>query len=144
MVSGTDLYKRLDIREGTTIPLGAIPCQEADPISKHHPHWVPVNREDPADKWFIEAWEKQKPLPDGTYELLGPKINGNRENLTEHVLEPHGARKITDLVLGDNPFESIRAYMEPLDIEGLIFKNLKTGVLFKIRKKDYLLKRKPN
>lgn len=51
-----EFYKRYDAKKGKTPPAGAIPCCEADPVTGHHPHWVRVSREDPADRWFVRAY----------------------------------------------------------------------------------------
>ena len=45
-----NLYKRYDVKKGKQIPVGAIPCQEADKITGHHPHWVLCDRRNSNDK----------------------------------------------------------------------------------------------
>jgi hypothetical protein len=136
----SELYKRYDVKKGKTPPTNAIECQEADPISGHWPHWVPITSN---DKYHLEAFNKLSNKIDGTYELIGPKINGNPENLGEHILELHGSREVVDISYNEeNIFDKIREYLQPRDIEGLIFKNTLTGDMFKIRKSDYNLPRK--
>ena len=49
--------------------------------------WVPVG-DGPEDRWFREAFND---LAEGTYELLGPKVQGNVERLEGHVLQAHSA-----------------------------------------------------
>ena len=39
-----ELYKRYDAKLGRKVPEGAIPCQEADIISGHHPHWIKCHK----------------------------------------------------------------------------------------------------
>ena len=54
MIDGT-FYKRYDAKKGKKVPEGAIPCCLPDPITGHWPHWVRVDEDDPADKWFFTA-----------------------------------------------------------------------------------------
>jgi len=133
------LYKRYDAKKGKPIPKGAIPCQDPDPITGHHPHWVQCDRENKADKYFWEAWDKPDWFffVDGTYELCGEKIQGNPEKIRGHKLIPHGAYAL-DLV--DKSFDGIKAFLAPRDIEGIVFHG-DNGQMCKIRKRDFGMKR---
>ena len=51
-----DLYKRFDLKKGRTLPNGAIPCQDADRVTGHHPHWIPCDESSPSDKYHFEAY----------------------------------------------------------------------------------------
>lgn len=137
-----ELYKRYDVKKGKQVPDGAIACQEPDAITGHWPHWVKCNRDDKADKYHFEAFDKRVATDsafESTYELIGPKINGNREKETEHWLIYHGADLIDDLILS---FEDIREYLFYNDIEGIVFhSNDGTGRMCKIRKSDFGIKR---
>lgn len=128
------LYKRYDLKVGRQLPDGAIPCQEADLKTGHHPHWIPVTSN---DKYHLEAFEMLEPKSDGTYELCGPKINGNKEKLTEHILIPHG---LDVLDITDFSFDSLRMYLSDSsnDIEGIVFHDSNgSGRMCKIRKVDF-------
>lgn len=136
------LYKRYDVKSGRTVPPGAIACQEPDPISGHWPHWVLVDAEKPEDKYFIEGWNRLlgvgdvKPQ-DGTYELIGPAINGGKERINFHLLFRHG---IWEIDLPQRDFLSIREYLEECDFEGIVFHH-PDGRMCKIRKSDFGFKR---
>ena len=39
-VIGGEIYKRYDVKHGRAVPEGAIPCQDPDAKSGHHPHWL--------------------------------------------------------------------------------------------------------
>lgn len=133
-----ELYKRYDAKKGRSIPDGAIPCQIADPITGHHPHWVKCNRDNPADKYHFEAFDAHEYIKDGTYELCGEKVQGNPENiLSGHTLYEHGAYK---LIIKDMSFEGIKEYLSKNDIEGIVFHGF-NGKMCKIRKCDFGLKR---
>lgn len=136
-----ELYKRYDVKKGRSVPEGAIPCQDPDPVSGHHPHWVKCDPAKPEDKYFFEAIANRggEMPPDGTYELCGPKINGNPEKLREHVLIGHGFLTIPCM---NTSFESIKRLLSDpeLDIEGIVFHH-NDGRMCKIRKSDFGVKR---
>lgn len=114
-------YKRFDAKPGRKIPEGAIPCCEPDPVTGHHPHWVPVDPLNAADKWFWKAMgtvcTDDEVLHDGTYEAVGPHFNGNPHRFQVDTLIPHGIHPV-DVV---RTFEDIRDYLEHHQIEGLVF-----------------------
>jgi hypothetical protein len=143
-----ELYKRYDVKKGRQVPAGAIPCQEPDLITGHWPHWVKVDENNKEDKYFIEAKDNLisgivngKPFvtwkEDGTYELCGPKVQGNPERLDKHYLVKHGneIRQIRG-----RSFESMKEYLTYADIEGIVFHH-PDGRMCKIRKSDFGIKR---
>ena len=84
-------YKRFDAKKGRKIPDGAIPCCDPDPITGHHPHWVRVSPDNPADKWFLEALIKSTEFgyllgEDYTCEAIGKHFNGNPYNMNYEYL----------------------------------------------------------
>jgi hypothetical protein len=116
-----------------TLPENAIPCEEKpDPKTFHFPHWVPVSKDNPADKFHVEAFAHTN-LPDGTYELVGPKINGNPYQLTTWELWKHGANVVD---VKDRSYEAIQAFLKDLNGEGLVFHH-DDGRMVKIRRKDF-------
>lgn len=134
------LYKRYDVKKGKSVPREAIPCQDPDPITGHWPHWVACDRFNPADKWHIEALDDFDGTPaDGTYELCGPKVQGNPERFNKHTIVAHG---IETLIASRDEwgFEFFRGYLEADDIEGIVFHH-PDGRMCKLRKSDYGIKR---
>ena len=102
-------YKRYDAKKGKKAPEGAIPCCEPDPVTGHHPHWVKVDENNPADKWFVEAFHNtDKPLCDGTYEAIGVHFQGNPYNLEWDTLVKHGEEEL----YVERTFEGIKKYLE--------------------------------
>jgi hypothetical protein len=75
---------------------------------------------------------------DGTYELCGPKVQGNPEKRLEHILIRHGAER---LALEDDTFEYIREYLATNDIEGIVFHHRTDDRMCKIRKTDFGIRR---
>lgn len=132
------LYKRFDLKKGRSLPENSIPCQDADNITGHHPHWIPCIREDNSNKYHFEAFDNLKNKRNGTYELCGEKIQGNPENITGHKLIPHGKE-----ILGINTFtfEELKEYLTVENIEGIVFHNMDDGRMCKIRKSDFGIKR---
>jgi hypothetical protein len=128
------LYKRYDVKKGRAVPPGAIPCQDPDPITGHWPHWVCVGMDLDADRYFLQAMYEVP--PDGTYELCGPKVQGNPEKFEKHTLVPHG----TFILHPERTFEGIKQYLENHDIEGIVFHH-PDGRMCKIRKSDFGIKR---
>lgn len=122
---GRKWYKRYDAKKGKTPPEGSIPCQEApDPITGHWPHWAPV-KDVPEDKWINEAIQDfHEHLANigltckGSYEAIGPKINGNPHNLTRHILKKHGELKVENFPLD---YEGMKEYFRVHHIEGVVF-----------------------
>jgi hypothetical protein len=110
------LYKRFDLKKGKTLPPNSIPCQEADKITGHHPHWTPCITGDNSNKYHLEAFTGD--FEDGTYELIGEKTQGNPEKITGHKLIKHGIERLS---LEDDSFEYIRQYLTDNDIEGIVF-----------------------
>ena len=118
-------YKRYDAKKGKTPPDGAIPCTPApDPITGHWPHWVLVDEENSADKWFIKAYMTLFPHGvDGywdnrTYEAIGKHFNGNPYTMEDDVLVPHGEETIEDC---PRTFDGIKEYLKHHYIEGIVF-----------------------
>lgn len=126
------------------MPINAIPCQEPDEITGHWPHWIECDRNNPADKYHFEGYdllifdEKDGTDFNGTYELCGPKIQGNPERLEYHALIKHGRQIIEGLVL---EFDSLKQYLESVDMEGIVFHHKSDGRMCKLRKSDFGLLR---
>lgn len=124
------LFKRYDAKAGKTPPAGFEPAQEPDPVTGHHPGWLPVG-DGPDDHWHRAA---MKPgIPDGTYELVGPKIQGNPEGFATHELVPHGKE-----VLADAPrtFAALKEYLLARKIEGIVWHH-PDGRRVKIKRRDF-------
>ncbi len=134
LVRGGRLHKRYDVKEGHKEPPGFVPAQEPDPQTGHWPGWVGVG-EGPEDKWFREAFHGSE--PDGTYELCGPKVQGNPEGLQHHTLIPHGSVELPE---APRTFAELRTYFSEKDIEGIVW-HQPDGRMVKIKAKDFGLRR---
>lgn len=132
MIRDGGLYKRYDAKRGKAPPAGFEPAQEPDPVTGHWPGWVPVGVT-PEDRWHREAFARDgHGAVDGTYELVGPKIQGNPEKFSEHRLIRHG-----DVVLeSPRTFEELRQYLSDGAIEGIVWHH-PDGRMVKIKAKDF-------
>jgi hypothetical protein len=114
-------YKRYDAKKGKAIPENAIKCQEeADPITGHLPCWVKVDVDNPADKWFVNAYNNTpfaELYDNSTYEAIGVHFQGNPYGLSDDILERHGVKVIEV----ERTFEGIKKYLEDHYIEGIVF-----------------------
>ena len=126
-------YKRYDAKRGKTPPEGAIPCCDPDPVTGHWPHWVPVDPDNPGDKWFVKAYRATPALrEDGTYEAVGKHFNSNPYGMDDDMLVPHGTAEVD--VIRD--FDHIKEYLEANRMEGLVFW-LNGEPVCKIKRKDF-------
>lgn len=130
------LFARYDAKRGKTPPPGAIPCDpEPDPVTGHWPHWVEV-LDQPQFKWHREAWESAQidgsAAIDGTYELVGPAINNNREKLERHQFRKHG----DEVLDAPRSFEDLREWLRDFRGEGIVFHH-PDGRMSKIRRNDF-------
>lgn len=132
------LYRRHVVKEGKTPPTGWIHWSDnPEQLSGHG--WAPV-MDHASDQYHREAWEKMGgSLPDGTYELCGPKVQKNAEGCEGHLLIPHGHEELPD---APRDFDGLRAYLEGRDIEGIVWHH-PDGRMAKIKLKDFGLKRSP-
>lgn len=136
MIKGGELYKRYDAKNGKTPPEGFIPAQEPDSITGHWPGWLKVG-ECSEDKWFREGLVNSyewygNPIPNGTYELVGSKINGGKDGFIKHRLVKH------EEVIMHPPrsFDELKTWFSDAQIEGIVWHH-SDGRMVKIKKKDF-------
>lgn len=154
MVRDGILYKRYDAKaftignDGQKQPWNRKPpenweaAQEPDEVTGHWPGWVPVGDE-PDSRWHRQALQIHVSEigvpPNGTYELVGPKIQGNPERFSRHELLPHANSPILGCAPRD--YEGLRNYFDGNDIEGIVWHH-DDGRMVKIKVKDFGLKRR--
>ncbi len=145
---GGRLWRRYDAKKGKQPPPEFVPAQDPDPITGHHPGWVPCKEGDPADRWHLAALQ----APNGyayamvegaTYEAVGLHHQGNPYGFPADILIPHGKRELPD---APRDFEGLRAYLKsvtipgpggrPLPVEGIVWWH-DDGRLVKIKAKDF-------
>lgn len=135
MIRGDMFYKRYDAKRGKTPPVGFEPAQEPDPVTGHWPGWLEVQESQPSDKWHMEALDNtHRVLRNGTYELIGPKVQGNPYGLASHILTAHGESEL----FPDPPrtFDALKAWFADHVIEGIVWHH-PDGRMVKIKRKDF-------
>lgn len=142
MVRDHKLYKRCEVKEGRATPAD-FEQVDFDPETGKAYGWVQVGWGS-EDKYFREAIEKHGANPDkvsladGTYELLGPKVQGNSENFSKHLLKKHSLA--TELEDVPTDYDSLEQWLTDKKIEGIVWHH-PDGRMVKIKKKDFGLKR---
>jgi hypothetical protein len=141
------LYKRRELRKGDK-PQAGFEQINYDEITGKTVGWVPVG-DGPEDRWFREGlanYQKANvevggetvelelgPPPDGTYELVGPKVQGNPERYNEHMLVKHGS-----MVLKNVPIdvEHLMVFVASMSFEGIVFHHKLDGRMAKLKRRD--------
>jgi hypothetical protein len=135
MVRDGLLYKRRELRNGETWPPN-FELSDRDEETGKTIGWLPVG-DGPEDKWHREAFFMRS-FPDGTYELVGPKIQGNHEQFKMHTLVSHDdTGELPDV---PRTFDELKEYLDGLDMEGIVFHH-PDGRMAKIKLKDFGLRR---
>lgn len=123
------LYRRHQLKEGSSLPEGWLHW-DFDPEQKSGHGWVPVGM-GPEDAYHREA--HQGTLPDGTYELVGPKVQGNPYGLVHHALWKHGA-KVVETIPRD--FDGLLSKLENVYEEGVVWHH-PDGRMAKAKRRDF-------
>jgi hypothetical protein len=105
-------WARREVKPGKPAPANFVPVT-TDEVTGKTMGWEPIEQSSFA-KWHAEALANHaatnngiyNPRP-GTYELIGPKVNGNPEREQRHWLIEHA--KAERLVVAELSFEGIRA-----------------------------------
>lgn len=135
MIQKGQYYKRREIKKDKIASINFIEI-EHDKATGKRVGWMLVDSEDKGDKWHMEALKTD--LKNGTYELCGPKVQGNPEGYKSHILIKHSnAEQFED---APRSYEGIKEWFAVQDIEGIVFHH-PDGRMGKIKKKDFGLKR---
>lgn len=133
------LLKRYEVKPGKKPPADFEPANDVDDTTGKQQGWVPVGN-GPDDRWHREALERGAfpygALNDGTYELCGPKVNGNPESdlvCAMHFLIRHGSDVLEDV---PRDFDGIREYLGDRAIEGIVWHH-PDGRMVKIKARDF-------
>lgn len=140
LIDNGTMWKRYEVKPGKRPPPGFRAASDVDDVTGKQQGWVPVGH-GAQDQWHQEALANDDCTPgdyeDGTYELVGPKIQGNPEGFSTHMLLRHGASLLPG---APRTFEGIRGYLGVVDAEGIVWHH-PDGRMVKIKGKDFGLKR---
>jgi Family of unknown function (DUF5565) len=131
-------WARREVKPGKNIPAGYV-IEEHDETTGKLVGWEPMAQSSFA-KIHAEAVVNSDPTPPGTYELLGPKINGNPDKFDAHLLMPHGWAQLSqrlDLATAPRDFDGLRAWLlaRP-QYEGIVWHHT-DGRMVKLKRRDY-------
>jgi hypothetical protein len=139
-------WARREVKPGKTPPANFLPVQTDEATGKTM-GWEPIGQSAFA-KYHAEALKEAQenavdpwtPWPVGTYELIGPKINGNPERMDRHWLVAHA--NCATLKVPVLTFEGIRETVLRLGeggVEGLVWHH-PDGRAAKIKARDFMTK----
>ena len=135
LIQDGKLFKRYEVRRGKTPPPDFVPASDADAKTGKQTGWRPVG-DGPEDQYHREAFDQR--LEDGTYELVGPKVQSNPEGYDKHLLVRHGSIPVDWAPCG---FDAMRHWLATRNVEGIVWHH-EDGRMVKIKAKDFGLKRK--
>ena len=138
MWDGGHWWARREVKPGKTPPIGYIQVEHDEETGKSV-GWEPLEQSAFA-KWHAEAIRESDdqdwphPWPHGTYELLGPKINGNPEGYETHVLLLHDAAD--EVTSAPREFDGLAAWLHAHPYEGIVWHH-PDGRMAKLKKRDF-------
>lgn len=136
-------WARREVKPGKRRPTG-FRAEETDPNTGKTVGWEPVEQSS-----FVKFWEEALGNPYerrhiGTYELIGPKINGNPEGVKGHVLWWHNDAELLPGV--PLTFDGLREYLRDFSGEGIVWhEGVRSGAdvmregarMVKIKRRDF-------
>lgn len=138
-------WARREVKPGKEAPLNWV-LEQHDDVTGKGVGWEPIEQSsfykvfcEAHTNWYGARGDVQ-PSP-GTYELCGPKINGNPEGFHEHILVPHGTTRIHDIFPEDLTFEGLRSLLTcgsypSLHWEGIVWHH-PDGRMAKLKVRDF-------
>jgi len=139
MFDGTDWFARREVKEGKEPPDGFVEIDHDEETGKTF-GWEPI-AQSPFAKFFREAHAARLdlyPWEIGTYELCGPKIQGNPEHFDSHRLILHAQAERAQKF--DRSYDGLLEFFEQTPWEGIVFHH-EDGRMAKIKRRDFGLKR---
>ena len=128
-------WARREVKAGASWPDG-FELADEDRLTHKVVGWVPIHQSSFVTVW-ADAIDASGRMSDdwepGTYELCGPKINGNPHQLAGHELIVHGRDKLFD---APTDYEGLKRYLEYFAWEGIVW-HAADGRRAKIKKRDF-------
>lgn len=124
-------WARREVRPGRERPAGYVPVT-TDEVTGKTQGWEPIEQSAYA-KYHAEAVAGGT-FKAGTYELIGPKVNGNPETTERHELVAHADAEVFDT---PRDFEGLRGWLlaHP-QYEGLVWHH-EDGRMAKLKYRDF-------
>lgn len=127
------VHTRREVKPGQVAPDDFV-LEDTDSTTGKMQGWVPLA----SSSWgrlVAQALDTQSVWEAGTYELCGPKVNGNPEGFDRHLLIPHGKHVLMDV---PRSFSGLWHFLlqDALGIEGIVFYRA-NGQMAKIKARDF-------
>ena len=146
LIRGGKLWKRREVKPGRKPPPD-FENVETDKTTAKEVGWVPVHPSDPSDRYFVEGIRSTDigvtPADGQTYELVGPKVQNNTENLDRHTLIPHDSEMLhiadPPPIAGlnaDQAFEVLDEHLRNWPHEGIVWHHA-DGRRAKLKRRDF-------
>ena len=136
-------WARREVKPGKRAPSGFV-AVESDPNTSKIVGWEPAEQSSFAKFWQEALGNPYERRHLGTYELLGPKINGNPEGMNGHVLWWHNDAQLLYNVPLD--YDGLSEYLKTFPGEGIVWHEGVTGPagyylegarMVKIKRRDF-------
>lgn len=132
MFDGARWWARREVKPGKSKPAGFIPLS-TDEVTGKTVGWEPVEQSSFA-KFHAQALSLGTEYEPDTYELCGPKVNGNPEQCSSHMLIRHGRAIFAD---APRDYDGLRDFLlQRPSVEGLVFHH-SDGRMVKIKRRDF-------
>jgi hypothetical protein len=134
---GEQWWARREVKPGKPAPANFVP-EQVDETTGKTVGWEPIGQSAFA-KFHDEALTdtgsemQRRGWPAGTYELVGPKVNGNPEHVDVHCLWAHVAAPVLD---APRDFDGLAKYLAGFDGEGIVWHH-PDGRMAKLKRKDF-------
>lgn len=134
MFDGERWWARREVKEGKTPPPGFVELA-ADEETGKTVGWEPAEQSG-IWKWLQDAldYPPESGWPEGTYELIGPKINGNPEGWSVHDIVKHSI--IPTIEDAPRDYQGLSIMMASFPYEGIVWHH-PDGRMAKIKKRDF-------
>lgn len=106
-----------------------------DPITGKRVGWEPAGQSG-FSKFITEALEAHPSIVPGTYELIGPKVNGNPEGVEGHQLVAHATAERYPALDCPQGYHEIQSALTTLPWEGIVWHH-PDGRMAKLKRRDF-------
>lgn len=128
-----DWWARREVKPGKPSPPGFV-AVEHDEVTGKTVGWEPADQSAFAKYWRQALGNPYERRCVGTYELIGPKINGNPERAEGHGLLWHeDAERLLD---APRDFDGLRDWLLAHDYEGIVWHH-PDGRMAKLKRRDF-------
>ncbi|HLL69079.1 MAG TPA: hypothetical protein VK453_25690 [Micromonosporaceae bacterium] len=142
MFDGREWWARREVKPGKVAPENYVPLG-TDEVTGKTMGWEPIEQSSYA-KYHAEALNHFGPAgwnwTPGTYELVGPRVNGNPERVEQHTMQLHAWADVLDRGGAARSFDAIKgavlAAARAGGLEGIVYHH-PDGRMAKIKARDF-------